>query len=87
MRINIYSQEITSDVQRLEKKSNTGLVYSAIQFMLHSSEKLHQSPGDDDRSAVSFWLPRSQERREDLARTFEVAATMIRQATPETGLD
>lgn len=87
MRVNIYSQELTDDVQRLEKKSNTGLVYSAIQFMLHSSDRLHHPPEDDDRSAVSFWLPRSTERREALARLFEVAATMIRQAPPETGLD
>lgn len=87
MRVNVYSQELTSEVATLEKQSNTGLVYSAVQFMLHSSPMLHHPPADDDRSAVTFWLPRSRERREALARAFESAAAQVRAAKPETGLD
>jgi hypothetical protein len=87
MRINIYSQEITDEVQRFEKVSNTGLVYSAVQFMLHSSPRLHHPPQDDDRSAVTFWIPKSYWRRESLACAFEEAARLIRSAPPETGLD
>jgi hypothetical protein len=87
MRINVYSQELTDELNLVEKVSNTGLVYSAVQFMLHSSDKLHHPPADDDRSAVTFWLPRSRERREALAKAFEHAARMVREATPETGLD
>ena len=87
MRINVYSQEITDEVNRVEKAANTGVTYSAVQFMLHSSAKLHHPPDDDDRSAVTFWLPRSPERREALARSFEAAARLVRTATPETGLD
>lgn len=87
MRINVYSQEITDEVNLLEKDSNTGIVYSAVQFMLHSSPMLHHPPQDDDRSAVTFWLPRSTHRRDALAETFERAAKLIREAKPETGLD
>lgn len=87
MRINVYSQELTSEAHVIEKESNAGLVYSAVQFMLHSSPMLHHPPVDDDRSAVTFWLPKSKERREELARTFELMATMVRDARPETGLD
>lgn len=87
MRINVYSQELTSEVNVLEKTSNTGLVYSAVQLMLHSSPMLHHPPQDDDRSAVTFWLPKSQERRESLAKAFEEMATRVREANPETGLD
>jgi hypothetical protein len=87
MRINVYSQELTNEVNSFEKKSNTGLTYSAVQLMLHSSPMLHHPPKDDDRSAVTFWLPKSKERREDLAKTFEKMAYLIRQAKPETGLD
>jgi len=87
MRINVYSQELTDEVTSLQKRSNTGLVYSAVQFVLHSSDRLHHPPADDDRSAVTFWLPKSKERREALAKTFEMAAAMIRDAMPETGLD
>lgn len=87
MRINVYSQELTSEVNVLEKQSNTGLIYSAVQLMLHSSPMLHHPPADDDRSAVTFWLPKSKERREELAKAFEVMAARVREARPETGLD
>lgn len=87
MRINVYSQELTTEVLEVTKRSNTGLTYSAVQFILHSSERLHHPPNDDDRSAVTFWLPKTKQRREDLARAFEQAAHMCRMAEPETGLD
>lgn len=87
MRINVYSQELTDEVNLIEKRSNTTVVYSAVQFMLHSSDKLHHPPQDDDRSAVTFWLPRSRERREALAQAFIRAADLVRDAQSETGLD
>jgi hypothetical protein len=87
MRINVYSQELTSEVGVVEKVANTGLVYSAVQLMLHSSPMLHHPPADDDRSAVTFWLPKSAERREALAGAFEEMAAKVRSARPETGLD
>lgn len=87
MRINVYSQELTDEVIAVEKVSNTGVTYSAVQFILHSSERLHHPPQDDDRSAVTFWLPRGPKRREALAQVFERAANLVRNVTPETGLD
>lgn len=87
MRINIYSQEMTNEVQREEKTSNTGVTYTAVRLMLHSSPMLHHPPQDDDRSAVTFWLPRTQARREELAQAFEKMAEQVRTAKPETGLD
>lgn len=87
MRINVYSQELTNEIGTVEKVSNTGLTYSAVQLMLHSSPMLHHPPADDDRSAVTIWLPKSPERRELLAITLERMATAVRKAKPETGLD
>lgn len=95
MRINVYSQELITDpdtvgehvVQTIEKVSNTGLIYSAVAMFLHSSDRLHHPPDDDDRSAIMFWLPKSANRREALAETFEEMATQVREAKPETGLD
>lgn len=87
MRINVYSQELTDEVLHVEKQSNTGVVYHAAQLVLHSSEKLHHPPADDDRSAVTFWLPKSQQRREEMAKAFEEVARIFREAAPETGLD
>lgn len=87
MRINVYSQELTTEVLLVAKRSNTGLVYHAAQLILHSSERLHHPPNDDDRSAVTFWLPKSQERRERMAEAFEEIASIFRNAPPESGLD
>jgi len=87
MRINVYSQELTPEVQHVEKESNTGLTYSAAMLMLHSSPMLHHPPHDDDRSGVTFWLPKSRDRREAMAKAFEEIARIFREARPETGLD
>ena len=86
MRINVYSQELTDEVQLVEKVSNTGLTYHAAMLLLHSSQFLHHPPKDDDRSAVTFWLPKSQERREQMAKAFERIAAIFRNA-PVSGLD
>lgn len=118
MRINVYSQELTNETAVVEKESNTGLVYSAVQLILHSSPMLHHPDTiafegpcsgcrgqrsedcpdcngtghqvimqDDDRSAVTFWLPKSPERREQFAQALEDMAAKVRAARPETGLD
>ena len=39
------------------------------------------------RSAVTFWLPKSKQRREEMAQAFEQIAAIFRNAPPETGLD
>lgn len=87
MRINVYSQELTDEVIVVAKESNTGVVYHAAQLVLHSSPKLHHPPKDDDRSAVTFWLPKSPQRREEMALAFERIAEVFRTAPPDTGLD
>ena len=87
MRINVYSQELTDEVLLIAKESNTGITYHAAQLILHSSERLHHPPEDDDRSAVTFWLPKSAHRREEIAKAFEKMAELFRTAPPETGLD
>lgn len=78
MRVNVYSQELTNEVLEIEKVSNTGRVYRAAQLVLHSSDMLHHPPEDDDRSAVTFWLPSSPERREQMAQAFEEIASIFR---------
>ena len=87
MRINVYSQELTDEVIQVEKVSNTGVTYHAAQLIMHSSERLHHPPQDDDRTAITFWLPKSAHRREALASAFEQIAEIFRTAPAETGLD
>lgn len=87
MRINVYSQELTDEVFLIEKVSNTGVVYHAAQLILHSSDRLHHPPEDDDRSAITFWLPKSRARREEVAEAFEKLAEIFRTVPSGTGLD
>ena len=138
MRINVYSQELTDEVEAIVKESDgravtgvpclpngtpngrpreelpaffvniwkaTGrpptldatnpyldvrevpIVYHAARLILHSSARLHHPPADDDRSAITFWLPKSAERREAMAKAFEAIAKIFRESPPETGLD
>ena len=78
MRVNVYSQEQTSEVILLAKQSNTKIVYHAAQLILHSSPMLHVPPKDDDRSAITFWLPKSKEQCEEMAQAFERIAVIYR---------
>ena len=86
MRVNVYSQELTDEVVFVEKLSNMNITYHAAQLILHSSERLHHPPLDDDRSAITFWLPKSRNRREAMAKAFEEIARIFREA-PISGLD
>jgi hypothetical protein len=77
VRINVYSQELTSEVLRISKVSNTGIEYKAVQFVLHSSPMLHHPPKDDDRSAVTFWLPQSPRGLLDFKNALHAALGMV----------
>lgn len=77
MRINVYSQELTAEVLEISKVSNTGIEYKAIQFVLHSSPMLHHPPQDDDRSAVTFWLPRSARGLREFSNALARAAALV----------
>ncbi len=79
MRVNVYSQELTPEVVEQEKISNTGEIYKGVSLILHSSVLLHHPPEDDDRSAVTFWLPKSGERRQSMADAFRRIADVFEQ--------
>lgn len=58
MRINVYSQELTQEVEVVSKKAqDTGITYHGIRLYLHSPDLLHHTKDDDDRSAITFWIP------------------------------
>ena len=62
MRINIYAEELPTErcVERVTKQSDTGTIYSGARLYLKSPSDLHDSLGDDDRSAITVWGPRSR---------------------------
>ncbi len=58
MRLNIYSQELTEEIELVSKTADTGITYYGARMILASPDILHHTPTDDDRSAITFWLSR-----------------------------
>lgn len=93
MRINVYSQELVlagpmeNAVRLVAEQADTGVVYSGVRIFQHSSDRLHHTSDDDDRSAITFWLPRSENNRKALAAVLNEAAALVLAAPSETGLD
>ena len=77
MRINVYSQELTKEIEHITKVADTGITYHGVRMYLASPEVLHYAPGDDDRSAITFWIPNARSfTRQDLAHVFHDLAGM-----------
>lgn len=81
MRINIYSQELTGEVLLVSKVADTGIEYWGVRHYLASPDILHFTPDDDDRSAITYWIPNATSfSKEDLAQMLENMATAVRGA-------
>jgi len=79
MRINVYSQELTKEVVLVSKKAeDTGITYHGVRMFLASPDILHHTPEDDDRSAITFWIPNAESfTPTDLLNIFDDAAAII----------
>ena len=81
MRINVYSQELTKEIMLVSKVADTGIRYYGIRLYLASPDILHHSEDDDDRSAITFWIPNAHQfTREDLAAVFAQMARVTWEA-------
>jgi hypothetical protein len=56
MRVNVYNEELTNEVEAVWVEPRPGRRYLGIRFFLASSAQLHNTPNDDDRSAVTLWV-------------------------------
>lgn len=56
MRVNVYEEELTDDVQIVETTAEEDKTFYGVRVFLLSSDSLHHSSEDDDRSAVTFWV-------------------------------
>jgi hypothetical protein len=65
MRVNLYSQELTNECELTSKEwinsQGERASFYGIRLFLRSPEELHFTETDDDRSAVTIWLPRPDE--------------------------
>lgn len=81
MRINIYSQELTKEFELVSKTADTGITYYGVRMYLASPDILHHTADDDDRSAITFWLPNANSfTKDDLAVIFERMAFLVHTA-------
>lgn len=76
MRVNVYSEELTDDIVLIEKRDIVGedgdpVTFYGVRWYLESSPKMHVTPHDDDRSAVTFWF--RAEEAEIMAELFHKA--------------
>lgn len=78
MRINVYSQELTDETALVDKpgtdKDGNPAVFQGVRLYLLSSDQLHHTPEDDDRSAITIWIPKSKLRIMQLAETLDELA-------------
>lgn len=72
MRVNIYEEELTSDVILVSTYvREKDVTYWGIRFFLKSSPDLHHTRGDDDRSAVTIWCGSKEDCRNFLRTTYD----------------
>ncbi len=78
MRINVYSQELTKETTIVSKQADTGITYHGVRLFLHSPDLLHHTAEDDDRSAITFWIPHANSfTPADLAAVFRRMAEEV----------
>jgi hypothetical protein len=63
MRVNVYHEELTGEVEVVPVEPRPGKRYIGLRFFLHSPPELHDKPDDDDRSAVTLWVGTPAEGR------------------------
>lgn len=81
MRINVYSQELTREVKLVSKSDERGTVHWGVRIYFDGSPRLHNRPDDDDRSAITYWIPNHDTSVGDaLAAVFFQAAKLVHQA-------
>jgi hypothetical protein len=59
MRINVYAEELTDETKFISKEVD-GKRFYGIRLYLKSPTALHHTNTDDDRSAITFWVPWTQ---------------------------
>lgn len=59
MRINVYAEELTQDVEIVRKapENHPDVEFRGVRMYLASPNELHDGPDDDDRSAITIWVP------------------------------
>lgn len=69
MRINVYAEELTEETELVTKTVNDEKfgerTFYGVRFYLKSPVELHDDPEDDDRSAITIWVPWTRAKGHD----------------------
>lgn len=59
MRINVYAEELTTNMEVVRKApdNHPDVEFRGIRMYLASPSELHSGADDDDRSAITLWVP------------------------------
>lgn len=77
MRLNVYSQELTKELALVSKTADTGITHYGVRMYLASPDILHHTAEDDDRSAITFWIPNAESfSQDDLTNVFSRMADL-----------
>lgn len=80
MRVNIYGEELTYQNEIVHKEVD-GRNFYGIRIFLESTPFLHQTKTDDDRSAVTFWVPWTAEKGNDFKKLETILAAAFDRAS------
>lgn len=62
MRVNVYAEEITEEVEIVETTADTGSKFIGVRFYLKTHpDQLRPVHPDDDKAGVTFWVKSSKE--------------------------
>lgn len=82
MRINVYAEELTTETEIVTKAVNQELFYG-IRFFLKSPKELHYGTSDDDRSAITLWIPWTKRNGHQPQIVLDLFRNMIETLLPE----
>lgn len=85
MRINVYAEELTAETELVTKtvtddKFGTRTFYG-VRMYLASPDVLHADPEDDDRSAITLWVPWTRAGGHDFDRVTDTLAGLLVRVT------
>lgn len=81
MRINVYAEELTTEVKKVTKVVDGGTenerIFYGVRFFLVSPSELHHTSDDDDRSAITIWVPWTRREGHDIQSVRDLFAEMM----------
>jgi hypothetical protein len=81
VRVNVYAEEITGETELVTKKVTDDTfgtrTFYGVRFFLASPDVLHDEPDDDDRSAITLWVPWTREGGHDFERVATVLNSLL----------